>query len=63
MPMPIYEFKCPGCGTEVSKLMKMSDPIPECSNCLECGKNQTMAKKVSASGFKLAGGGWYKDGY
>ncbi|MES2603530.1 MAG: zinc ribbon domain-containing protein [Pseudomonadota bacterium] len=55
--MPIYEYRCQSCGTELEKLQKLSDP--PLSECPECGK-ETMIKLVSASSFRLKGGGWYE---
>ena len=56
--MPIYEYACDSCGHEFEKLMKMSADAPPCP---ECGSE--VRKKVSAAGFILKGGGWYKDLY
>ena len=54
--MPIYEYVCRACGAELEKLQRVSDePLRECP---ECGK-EGLAKKVSAAGFRLKGGGWY----
>ena len=59
--MPIYEYACSACEHEFEKLQKFSDPPEtECPHCLQTG---TVAKKLSASAFILAGGGWYKEGY
>lgn len=53
--MPIYEYGCPECGHEFSKLQKVSaDPPP----CPECGHDD-VGKKVSKTSFQLKGGGWY----
>lgn len=55
--MPIYEYRCAACGHELEAMHKMSDlPLTDCP---ECGKS-TLAKKVSAAGFRLKGGGWYE---
>lgn len=55
--MPIYEYVCRKCGNELEKLQKLSDgPLTECP---ECGE-PTLKRKVSAAGFRLAGGGWYE---
>lgn len=37
--MPIYEFKCPGCGTKLTKLCKMGESGEEliCSECNHVG--------------------------
>lgn len=57
--MPLYEYVCESCSSEFEKLMRLSDPKPECP---ECGASN-VRKKVSAAAFSLKGGGWYKDGY
>ena len=57
--MPIYEYECGGCKHQFQKLMKISDPAP---NCPECDSNQS-EKKISVGSFLLKGSGWYKDGY
>lgn len=61
--MPVYEYECRDCGHEVSNLVKMGAPPPLCSKCAEAGREVTMTKKISRTGFKLEGGGWAKDGY
>lgn len=55
--MPIYEYFCRNCGAETEKLQRLSDaPLTECPAC----KAATLARKVSAAGFRLKGGGWYE---
>ena len=55
--MPIYEYRCEACGHELEAMHKMSDsPLTDCP---ECGKS-ALAKKISAAGFRLKGGGWYE---
>ncbi|HEX9452164.1 MAG TPA: FmdB family zinc ribbon protein [Burkholderiales bacterium] len=54
--MPIYEYKCTGCGHKKEVLQKMSDaPLIECP---ACGK-PALTKLISAAGFQLKGSGWY----
>ncbi|MCW5624290.1 MAG: zinc ribbon domain-containing protein [Burkholderiales bacterium] len=54
--MPIYEYRCGGCGLEKEFLQKVSDaPIVTCP---DCGKD-SMTKLISAAGFQLKGSGWY----
>ena len=55
--MPIYEYVCQACGHEAEILHKVSDPAPK--KCPECGKPK-LAKQMSATGFRLAGGGYYE---
>lgn len=54
--MPIYEYLCEHCGTELEKIQKISEePLVVCP---ECGKS-SLRKKISAVGFQLKGSGWY----
>jgi putative FmdB family regulatory protein len=55
--MPIYEYVCKACGHEAEIMHKISDPAPR--KCPECGKPK-LAKQMSATGFRLGGGGWYE---
>lgn len=55
--MPIYEYVCKACGHETEIMHKISDPAPK--KCPECGKPR-LAKQMSATGFRLSGGGWYE---
>ena len=55
--MPIYEYQCQSCGHLHEALQKVSDaPLVDCP---ACGAPQ-LRKKISASGFRLKGGGWYE---
>lgn len=55
--MPIYEYVCADCGHEMEVLQKMSDePLRVCPAC----QAESLKKKVSAAGFRLAGSGWYE---
>jgi putative FmdB family regulatory protein len=54
--MPIYEYRCTGCGHQQEFLQKVSDtPLTVCT---ACGK-ATFAKMLTAAGFQLKGSGWY----
>ena len=55
--MPIYEFQCQACGTEIEVLQKVNDP--HLTDCEACGKSE-MKKKVTAAAFRLSGAGWYE---
>ena len=57
--MPIYEYHCSGCDTDFEMLVKVRAPNPPCPKC----GSEDVAKQVSAAGFILKGGGWYKDHY
>ena len=55
--MPIYEYQCQACGNEHEALQKMSaEPLVVCPAC----KKPELKKKISASGFRLKGNGWYE---
>ncbi len=54
--MPIYEYRCEGCGHELEVIQKMSEAVLR--DCPECGEPR-LKKLVSAAGFKLKGTGWY----
>ena len=58
--MPIYRYDCTACGAQNQVIAKMSDPPPVA--CSACG-SASLVKAVSRTSFKLAGGGWYADGY
>ncbi len=57
--MPIYEYRCPECGHEFEKLVRLSARPPGCPEC----DHDEVKKMVSAASFSLKGGGWYKDHY
>lgn len=55
--MPIYEYLCEECGHKLEKIQKFSDdPLTDCPSCCE----SALRKIVSASAFRLKGGGWYE---
>lgn len=55
--MPIYEYQCDSCQHELEAIQRMSDaPLTDCP---DCGK-ASLRRKISAAGFRLAGGGWYE---
>lgn len=55
--MPIYEYQCEKCAHELEAIQRMSDaPLTDCP---ECG-SASLRRKISAAGFRLAGGGWYE---
>lgn len=57
--MPIYEYKCDGCGAIVEALQKFSDePLTTCSHC-----QGALQKLISHSSFHLKGSGWYVTDY
>jgi putative FmdB family regulatory protein len=57
--VPIYEYQCEKCKRTFEYMQSMSDaPKKKCERC--GGK---LDKLLSAAGFVLKGGGWYKDLY
>ena len=54
--MPIYEYRCSGCGHQQEYIQKVNDP--QHTQCPACGK-ETFSKMLSAAGFQLKGSGWY----
>ena len=55
--MPIYEYECEACGHVFETLQRISEaPLTECPACGE----PALKKLVSASAFRLKGGGWYE---
>jgi putative FmdB family regulatory protein len=57
--MPIYEYVCTQCGSEIEVIQRFTDPpLETCGAC--SGKLQ---KKISASTFHLKGSGWYVTDY
>ncbi|MBU3725469.1 MAG: zinc ribbon domain-containing protein [Burkholderiaceae bacterium] len=54
--MPIYAYRCEGCGFQKDALQKLSDP--PLVDCPECGRSR-LVKQVTAAGFALKGTGWY----
>ena len=58
--VPIYEYQCQGKCKNVFEYMQ-SIKDPPMKKCEKCGGK--LEKIMSASGFVLKGGGWYKDLY
>ena len=57
--MPIYEYRCKGCGSEFEVIQKMSDgPLKKCRDC-----GAPLEKLVSRGSFQLKGSGWYVTDY
>jgi putative FmdB family regulatory protein len=57
--MPIYEYKCTGCGSEHEFIQRFSDK-PK-SKCPDCGGK--LRKLISNTSFVLKGTGWYVTDY
>lgn len=57
--MPIYEYRCKGCGKEQEAFQSFSEePLETCPHC-----GGLLKKLVSNTSFVLKGSGWYADGY
>ncbi|HLG15139.1 MAG TPA: FmdB family zinc ribbon protein [Blastocatellia bacterium] len=57
--MPIYEYVCGKCGSQIEVIQKVGDQVlKRCSKCR--GK---LEKLVSRSGFQFKGSGWYLTDY
>ena len=55
--MPIYEYSCDVCGHELEAIQKMADaPLVDCPAC----EQPDLKRLISASAFRLKGGGWYE---
>ncbi len=54
--MPIYAYRCEGCGFQKDALQKLSDP--PLTDCPQCGEPK-FVKQLTAAGFALKGSGWY----
>ena len=58
--MPIYEYRCDGCGFEFEDMQKITDsPIEVCPTC---GEPQAH-RLISRTNFVLRGTGWYVTDY
>jgi putative FmdB family regulatory protein len=57
--MPIYEFRCKKCGTQIEVFQKRSDKSP--TRCKKCGGR--LEKMVSTSAIQFKGAGWYVTDY
>jgi putative FmdB family regulatory protein len=58
--VPIYEYQCQGKCKKVFEYMQSLKDPPK-TQCEKCGGK--LEKQLSAAGFVLKGGGWYKDLY
>lgn len=58
--MPIYPYKCKGCGNTFDKYQKTFDEKVVCS---KCESENVERLSVNSFDFVLKGTSWYKDGY
>lgn len=57
--MPLYEYRCTGCGEQVEVLQHIGDaPLSVCARC-----GGTMEKLLSAPALQFRGSGWYVTDY
>ncbi|MGQ9859206.1 MAG: FmdB family zinc ribbon protein [Thermodesulfobacteriota bacterium] len=57
--MPIYEYKCDGCGKELEVMQRITDePLRSCPSC-----GGVMQRLISNTSFILKGTGWYATDY
>lgn len=57
--MPLYEYRCAGCGEQVEILQHIGDaPLSLCGRC-----GGTMEKLLSAPALQFRGSGWYITDY
>ncbi len=55
--MPIYEYACGACGARKEIIQGIRDePLTVCDQCHQ----PALQKLISASVFRLKGGGWYE---
>jgi len=57
--MPLYEYKCRNCGSNVEFMQKASDPPKK--KCPKCGGH--LHKLLSAPALQFKGQGWYVTDY
>ncbi|MFH2008806.1 MAG: zinc ribbon domain-containing protein [bacterium] len=58
--MPIYEYACSGCGTELEVWQKISERPKKV--CPSCGAHR-LDRLISNTSFQLKGTGWYVTDY
>jgi predicted nucleic acid-binding Zn ribbon protein len=52
--MPIYTYKCPLCGKEVTDLYTLHEPAPKCDNEeAHPGEQPEMKKTIGRASFKI----------
>ena len=57
--MPLYEYRCRKCGTQIERIQKFSDPL--LTICEECGGE--LEQMLSAPAIQFKGSGWYVNDY
>ena len=56
--MPLYDFACKYCNSEIEMFKKMDEKAPNCSVC-----GRSMVRVMSTTTFILNGRNWAKDNY
>jgi len=56
--MPIYEYRCPKCGTFETTQRITEPPLKRCPTC-----KSKVERMISATSFVLKGSGWYATDY
>ncbi len=57
--MPIYEYKCQGCGRDLELMQKITEaPLEVCPSC-----GGMLQRLISSTSFVLKGTGWYATDY
>jgi putative FmdB family regulatory protein len=57
--LPLYEYRCTGCGHRFEKIQKVSD-APETA-CPKCGG--ALVRPLTAPALQFKGAGWYVNDY
>jgi len=57
--LPLYEYRCDKCGSQIEKIQKFSDP--PLKTCEACGGQ--LARLLSAPAIQFKGTGWYVTDY
>ena len=57
--MPLYEYRCKGCGQTIEVIQSFSDPL--LTVCDRCGGE--LAKLMSSPAVQFKGSGWYVSDY
>ena len=56
--MPLYDFECKHCNSEIELFKKLDEKPPKCSVC-----GRSMVRRMSTTTFILNGRNWAKDNY
>ncbi|HZT71766.1 MAG TPA: FmdB family zinc ribbon protein [Terriglobia bacterium] len=57
--LPLYEYRCEQCGSQIEKIQKFSDP--PLTTCDKCGGE--LARLLSPPAIQFKGSGWYITDY